>query len=150
MTWNCLVKIIQQPNKLSPIFFLTKGTVSLARIWCFLPFSAMIVRALQERLYEKNRGNYLTYEPSLQSYDTHVSTYKWLSLIRWLMYRNDIILTSFHLFQGSSLIYANMWDISVWMYDCFFLAIYTIPQPLPCVHDMATINHHFVSWKNVK
>ena len=108
MTWNCLVKIIQQPNKLSPIFFLTKGTVSLARIWCFLPFSAMIVRALQERLYEKNRGNYLTYEPSLQSYDTHVSTYKWLSLIRWLMYRNDIILTSFHLFQGSSLIYANM------------------------------------------
>ena len=85
----------------------SKGTVSLARIWCFLPFSAMIVRALQERSYEKNRGNYLTYESSLQSYDTHVSTYKWLSLIRWLMYRNDIILTSFHLFRGSSLIYAN-------------------------------------------
>ena len=62
------------------------GTVSLARIWCFLPFSAMIVRALQERSYEKNRGNYLTYESSLQSYDTHESTYKWLSLIRWLMY----------------------------------------------------------------
>merc|ERR1712045_1067306 len=77
-----------------------KGTVSLARIWCFLPFSAMIVRALQERSYEKNRGNYLTYESSLQSYDTHESTYKWLSLIRWLMYRNDIILTSFHLFRG--------------------------------------------------
>ena len=44
----------------------------------------------------------------------------------------------------------NMWDISVWMYDFFSLAIYTISQPLPCVHDMATINHHFVSWKNVK
>ena len=63
-----------------------EGTVSIARIWCFLPFSAMIVRALQERSYEKNRGNYLTYELSLQSYDTHVSTCKWLSLIRWLMY----------------------------------------------------------------
>ena len=51
-----------------------------------MPFFAMIVRVLQERSYEKNRGNYLTYESSLQSYDTHVSTYKWLSLIRWLMY----------------------------------------------------------------
>ena len=58
-----------------------KGTVSLALIWCFLPFSATIVRALQERSYEKNRGNYLTYDSSLQSHDTHVSTYKWLRFI---------------------------------------------------------------------
>ena len=125
--------------RLAKISFHGKGTVSLARIWCVLPFSAMIVRALQERSYEKNRGNYFTYESSLQSYDTHVSTYKWLSLIRRLMHRNDIILTSFILFRGSSIIYANMWDISVWMYNFFSLAIYTISQPLPCVHDMATI-----------
>ena len=41
----------------------------------------MIVRALQERSYEKNRGNYLTYESSLQSHYIHVSTYKWLRFL---------------------------------------------------------------------
>ena len=62
----------QTPQHLKIIFFSGKGTVSLAWIWCFLPFSAAIVRALQERSYEKNRGNYLTYESSLQSHDIHV------------------------------------------------------------------------------
>ena len=107
------------------------------------PFFIAFLKTTQNFL----QVGYLIYPKSMrEKYGLNL----YLSLIRWLMYRNDIILTSFHLFRGSSIIYANMWDISVWMYNFFSLAIYTISQPLPCVHDMATINHHFVSWKNVK